>query len=528
MVDFIGAVRDPQFRQDVGQGLVDAAGRGLAMIGGAPVDLTTMFLRPFGYSAPDEQIVGSSEYIGRQMANMGLISEARNPVAEFLSALLIPDPTDIQKLSPYVQRAMSADLVAARPSTLGAAMAMQRGSVGVEPSALEGYRIKNTPLGKTYRTDKGSISVMENSPYSPRPNSITEFFVDEKARGQGIGKKILDDVLGQYDPESISAAVSSPAALNLLYQRGFRPIRSPSASKDEALKMMRDDSSVTMVVPQGSKAPREEAQRGSVGVEPSKFPEVKRGDIKTTQLTDGIVQQRKFDNGSAIELTVRIDKDDKLANAYLEADSGGPMGTEDVPTGTGTATTMYKNALRYARDKGVGWKSDSIMSDESFRMYNRLIEQGVPFEFDGSQFVLPAEKLAAVPDEVLSTNYPSMASRTGQAGQVGTTKKPEGRLITTQSFIDDDIVQQKRQAKDYDVLVSPEFDVDGEKMRVILDGHHSLRAAQMDNVKPKVKEADVSDDDRIALMDKSLDDFLMSVHTGDTDYYEFSTGKPIF
>lgn len=133
MVDFIGAARDPQFRQDVGQGLVDAFGRGLAMVGGAPVDLTTMFLRPLGYSAPDEQIIGSSEYIGRQMANLGLISETRNPAAEFLSALLIPDPTDIQKLAPYVQRAMSADLVAARPSTPGAAMRAQRGSVGVEP-----------------------------------------------------------------------------------------------------------------------------------------------------------------------------------------------------------------------------------------------------------------------------------------------------------------------------------------------------------------------------------------------------------
>ena len=131
MVDFIGAARDPQFRQDVGQGLVDAFGRGLAMVGGAPVDLTTMFLRPLGYSVPDEQIVGSSEYIGRQMANLGLISETRNPAAEFLSALLIPDPTDIQKLAPYVQRAMNADLVAARPSTPGAAMPQsQTGAFG--------------------------------------------------------------------------------------------------------------------------------------------------------------------------------------------------------------------------------------------------------------------------------------------------------------------------------------------------------------------------------------------------------------
>jgi len=128
MVDFIGAARDPQFRQDVGQGLVDAFGRGLAMVGGAPVDLTTMFLRPLGYSAPDEQIVGSSEYIGRQMANLGLISETRNPAAEFLSALLIPDPTDIQKLAPVIERGISkaAQNISA-PRTLN----RQAGQIGV-------------------------------------------------------------------------------------------------------------------------------------------------------------------------------------------------------------------------------------------------------------------------------------------------------------------------------------------------------------------------------------------------------------
>jgi hypothetical protein len=130
MVDFIGAARDPQFRQDVGQGLVDAFGRGLSMVGGAPVDLTTMFLRPLGYSVPDEQIVGSSEYIGRQMANLGLISEARNPAAEFLSALLIPDPTDIQKLAPVIERgiAKAAQNISA-PRTLNP----QAGQIGVSP-----------------------------------------------------------------------------------------------------------------------------------------------------------------------------------------------------------------------------------------------------------------------------------------------------------------------------------------------------------------------------------------------------------
>ena len=230
MVDFIGAARDPQFRQDVGRGLVDSFGRGLSMIGGAPVDLTTMFLRPLGYSVPDEQIVGSSEYIGRQMANLGLISETRNPVAEFLSALLIPDPTDIQKLAPYVQRAMNADLVAPRPSTPGAAMMAQRGSVGFQdeykgvPTARQ---VLNADLPEQYAS-KPSQGVLtgasigipgkvegQGQPFAEwRIDETMEFrfnrdtmdyeeiyepyilleklFVPEDQRGQGAGRKVLN------------------------------------------------------------------------------------------------------------------------------------------------------------------------------------------------------------------------------------------------------------------------------------------------------------------------------------------------
>ena len=202
MVDFIGAARDPQFRQDVGQGLVDAFGRGLSMVGGAPVDLTTMFLRPLGYSVPDEQIVGSSEYIGRQMANLGLISETRNPAAEFLSALLIPDPTDIQKLAPYVQRAMSADLVAARPSTPGAAMRAQRGSVGVEPLTVGDISNKWSEKGV-------ALDVFEPRNQS---NTITlsKIEVPEDARKSGLGTQAMNDIV-EYANKTGKTITLSPS-----------------------------------------------------------------------------------------------------------------------------------------------------------------------------------------------------------------------------------------------------------------------------------------------------------------------------
>lgn len=70
--------------------------------------------------------------------------------------------------------------------------------------------------------------------------------------------------------------------------------------------------------------------------------------------------------------------------------------------------------------------------------------------------------------------------------------KAEGlgcRLITVQSYLDEATVAEKQAAGDYTVLVSPEFDLDGEQARVVLDGHHSLNAALRDGVAPELVEA---------------------------------------
>ena len=45
----IGAIRDPQFVRDVLQGLGETATRGVTGVLGAPVDITTMAMRPFGF-----------------------------------------------------------------------------------------------------------------------------------------------------------------------------------------------------------------------------------------------------------------------------------------------------------------------------------------------------------------------------------------------------------------------------------------------------------------------------------------------
>lgn len=100
-------------------------------------------------------------------------------------------------------------------------------------------------------------------------------------------------------------------------------------------------------------------------------------------------------------------------------------------------------------------------------------------------------------------------------------------VISSQRYLDDQIVQIKRDNRDYTVTVSPEFDIDGVSMRVVIDGHHSLAAAKADGVTPDFIEATIQDDDRIAMLDHNINDYLTVCYI-DTDWYDISTGQLVF
>lgn len=93
-----GPILDPIFWKDIFSRLAETSFRAGAGALGAPIDLTTMAMRPLGYNVPPEKVVGGSEWINKQMENAGILSTARNPTAEFLAGFLTPDPTDIVKL----------------------------------------------------------------------------------------------------------------------------------------------------------------------------------------------------------------------------------------------------------------------------------------------------------------------------------------------------------------------------------------------------------------------------------------------
>lgn len=79
------------------QSIKDLAYRTAAGVLGGPVDIATMFMRPFGFKTPDTEVFGGSEYLGKKMEDVGLISSARSPITEFITSLAVPTPGGIAK-----------------------------------------------------------------------------------------------------------------------------------------------------------------------------------------------------------------------------------------------------------------------------------------------------------------------------------------------------------------------------------------------------------------------------------------------
>lgn len=60
------------------------------------------------------------------------------------------------------------------------------------------------------------------------------------------------------------------------------------------------------------------------------------------------------------------------------------------------------------------------------------------------------------------------------------------QIYTAQSYIDEMIVAEKRESKDYIITVEM-IDDDGVEIAMLVDGNHSLEAAKRDGVEPTIK-----------------------------------------
>lgn len=101
-------------------------------------------------------------------------------------------------------------------------------------------------------------------------------------------------------------------------------------------------------------------------------------------------------------------------------------------------------------------------------------------------------------------------------------------LISSQRYLDAEIVAQKVAAGVFVVSVSPVFEIGGERFRVILDGHHAFAAAKAAGFEPEIVELSKREHDAISLLDRGeIEDFLEVTNLGD-DYYFAASGLAVW
>lgn len=72
---------------------------------------------------------------------------------------------------------------------------------------------------------------------------------------------------------------------------------------------------------------------------------------------------------------------------------------------------MYLSALNVAQNRGIGWMSESVRSDQSRAIYNRLKKAGIPFsDVDGADYI-DAKALAGVDIQAIADRMSSRESK---------------------------------------------------------------------------------------------------------------------
>ena len=203
MAGLLGALSDPQFRADVGQGLLGALNRGAVggLLGG-PVDIATMAMRPLGYRV--EKPVGGSEWIGDQMERMGIVGPQRNAVAETLASVAVP--AAMAKAAPAVFAAEQAIPKAVEKY----GMAAERAIAPAVTRGLERGGLTREMLLAMGNNTRSNITVYHGSPHK-----FAKF--DSSKIGTGEGAQAYGD--GLYFAESPDVAKSYQTALSA--DRGF-------------------------------------------------------------------------------------------------------------------------------------------------------------------------------------------------------------------------------------------------------------------------------------------------------------------
>jgi len=101
--------------------------------------------------------------------------------------------------------------------------------------------------GEIIRNAGGYIDIRHtNAKYSPRSQSIIDFFVDENKRGKGFGKDLIHKAMKKYP--NLGGQASSRASIKIMYDAGMRNPTNPDATLDDLFRMKEEWSSVYMAL----------------------------------------------------------------------------------------------------------------------------------------------------------------------------------------------------------------------------------------------------------------------------------------
>jgi GNAT superfamily N-acetyltransferase len=94
--------------------------------------------------------------------------------------------------------------------------------------------------GEKIEIDGGYIDIQyKDTMYSPRKQSVIDFYVPEESRNQGIGDRLIKKALEKFD--DLGAQVSSKPSLHLFFKNGFRNPELVSGTYEEHLKMFEEN-----------------------------------------------------------------------------------------------------------------------------------------------------------------------------------------------------------------------------------------------------------------------------------------------
>lgn len=114
---------DRQFWGDIANNTRQAAGGLLSATLGAPVDIATMVMRPFGYKVDDKKVVGSSEHIA------GLLGLNTESIPYKVASLMPTDATDLMKYGGLLGTFAGVNAKTANKALLEAAQKMDKSGV---------------------------------------------------------------------------------------------------------------------------------------------------------------------------------------------------------------------------------------------------------------------------------------------------------------------------------------------------------------------------------------------------------------